>query len=183
MAVVLASHLALGKLLRIFLTFSSFVRVFPRESRLFTISVNLLNMLLMDSSWFILNNSYCLIRILILVCLTWLVPSYVTTSLSHISLAVLQEETQLNSSLFKPQNKRFIALKFFENFSISVDVKASSDLEIFSPTAFVVVNTCGPFWMIVQSSRSSSMMNIFINVFQCAKFSPQKGGGLLAALP
>src|SRR3954471_13352641 len=74
------------------------------------ISVNLVYISLIDSPSSTVNNSNLCTNTKILDSLTLLVPSCVTSKMCHISCAVLQFDTLLNSFLSKAQNNAFMAL-------------------------------------------------------------------------
>ena len=93
--------------------------------KLLIILVNLEYICRMDSDSSILNISYYVTRRLIFVSLTLDVPSYVTSSLSHISLAIEHILIQLSFSLVNPQCRRVIANAFLLNSHLSSVVHSS----------------------------------------------------------
>ena len=82
---------------RIFLTFLTWVYLFPRATKKFVISVNLVNISTMVSFSFILKSSNLWKRTEILDSFTLFVSSCVTCKIYHIWFADLVADTRLNS--------------------------------------------------------------------------------------
>ena len=147
MVVTFGYHLLLRRHLKHFWTLSSFVKDFPKEWRLFTMSVNRVKFSFMDSLEAILNNLYLWRKILVSVSLTWLVLLYVTMSLFNISCAKVQEEILSNSSPFKLQYVKvygFIVLRYELNVTLFVIILITfRDLDSFS---FSYTMSMAIFW-------------------------------------
>ena len=103
----------LQKHLNTLLIKSSLGNIFPNDVRWLTISINLFCIAWILSPGFILKSSYSCVRILILAFFNSLVPSWVTCSVSYISLAILQLDTRKNSSCSKAEVVIFLALKLY----------------------------------------------------------------------
>jgi len=112
MAVTLGCH-SLLKHLKTLLIKSSLGKVFPKKARWLTMCVNLFCMLWMFSFVFILKSSYSWVSVLILDLFTLVVPSCVSWSVSHISLALVQFEILKYSSIPRAEVKMFLALRLY----------------------------------------------------------------------
>jgi len=91
----------------------------PKPMRWLTMWVTLFCTSVMDSTCFILNSSYSWIRACFLALLTSLIPSWVTSRTSHISLALLHCETRKNSSMLRDEVRIFFALQSYWAFLLS----------------------------------------------------------------
>ena len=111
MAVTWASQL-LDKNLKILLTNSLVVKVFPSDFNSLVMWVNHVYISMIVSWSLILNNAYVLMSNSILDCFTWLVPSCATCKASQMSLADSYSEILVYSSGPRPKYKSFWLLHF-----------------------------------------------------------------------
>ena len=107
-----------------FMLNSSLSKTLPRPVRWFTICVNRFCTSAMLSSGCILNNSYSWMSECFLERFTSSVPSWVTSSTFHISLAELHWDTLKNSSIFNAEVMMFLARELYWAFFLSLSLQS-----------------------------------------------------------
>jgi len=112
---------------------SSSWNIFPRPRRWFTIWVNLVWSSETVSPFFIQKTSYSDTKVVFLAFLTFVVPSWVTSSIFHISFAFFHLVVRKNSSKDKPKVKIFLAFWSFCTFLFSSFFISSHSLGTNSP--------------------------------------------------
>ena len=109
-------------LFKIFMFSSSLSKFFPRLIKWFTLWENRFSTLEIVSPFCILNNSYSWMRACFLALFTSLVPSCVTSTMSHISFAEVHCDTLNNSSQLKAEVMIFLAIQSNFAFLLSASV-------------------------------------------------------------
>ena len=123
---------------------SSFSKVFSRLMRWLMMWVNIFWTSTIISPLSILNISYSWIRVCFLALFTSLVPSWVTSKVSHISFADLHWETLKNSSEFKAEVIMFLAMQSNLAFLLLESVYWDQGFSMEDPS-FSNFGTKGPF--------------------------------------
>jgi len=144
----------LSKHFRILILNCSLSNYFPSPIRWLTMCVNLFWTSAIVSPSCILNNSYSWINSCFRALFTSVVPSCVTSRMSHISLGEIHCDTLKNSSRF---NTEVIMLLATQSYCIFFATCTKS-------TTCIGMN--GPFTMAFQIPRSIDSMKIFILTFQ-----------------
>jgi len=94
---------------------SSLSNFFPKPIRWLTLCVNLFYAPVIDSPYCILNNSYSCIKACFLALFILFVPSWVTSSTSHMSFAFLHWKTLKNSFVFNEELRMFLLYNHIEH--------------------------------------------------------------------
>jgi len=127
--------------------------------------VNLFCTSAMVSPFSILNISYSSIRACFLAPLTSMVPSCVTSRISHISFTEAHCETLKNSSEFRVDVMMFLAIQ--SNWALLLSVSVHWDQGFSMKTSsFLNFGIKGPFTMASQIPQSIDFAKIFNLTFQ-----------------
>jgi len=117
---------------------SSLLNSFPKPMRWLTMCVNIFWASIMDSPYYILNNLYSCINVCFLALFTSLVPSYVTSSTSHKSFALLHWEIMKKSYIFNADIRMFLTTQSYRAFFFLSSVQRFQGLSTYFSSFMIV---------------------------------------------
>jgi len=150
--VVTLGYQLLSRHFRILMFSSSLSKCLPSLIRWLTMWVNRFCTSIIVSPFYIQNNSYSWIKACFLALFTSVVPSWVTSSISHISYVELHCDTLKNSSRFKTKIIIFLTMQTYCTFLFSTSISLSKDFSTFTPFT-TAIGTNGPFTIAFQIPR------------------------------
>jgi len=155
----------LPKHFKIFIFSSSLSKYLPTPIKWLTILVNRSCISTTIYPCCIQNNSYSWIKACFLALLTSLVPSWVTSSISHISFSEEHCDTLKNSSRFKTYVIICLAMHSYWTFFFSISISSSKDFWIVTPFT-TITRTNGLLTIAFQIPWSIDSIKIFLLTFQ-----------------